>query len=92
MASGGQKKVEFSVGNGMMQRSQSDSKLYHEEGRLSSNDLFGSTSSVHGAYNTTPTAEVHTRFNDGEKVHTISQKRDLAYVAHVVLLHMSEAD
>ena len=54
IASGGQKKVGFTTSSGPMKRSQSDSKLYCEEengeDKLFSNEVFGSTSSLHGTY------------------------------------------
>ena len=50
-ASGGQKRVGFSAGEGIMKRSRSDSKLYREEALPSANDGFGgSTSSLRGTY------------------------------------------
>lgn len=58
MASGGQK-VAFSASTGLMKRSQSDSKLYHEEeegeDEISGDELFGgSVSNLHGTYTKNP--------------------------------------
>ena len=55
VASGGQRKVAFSDSAGLMKRSQSDSRLYHEkEAVLSSDEIFGSISDLHGTYVKTP--------------------------------------
>lgn len=60
VASGIQKKVAFSASTGVMKRSQSDSRLYREEEKgengLTSDEVFGSTLSLHGTYIKTPGA------------------------------------
>ena len=71
--SGVQKKVGFSSATGLMKRSQSDSKLYHEDGLLCANNAFGGSASSLDHIYIMPAAldqRGNALFHDGSKERT----------------------